>query len=227
MRNLKRGAALAAAVFFTVSNISVLIFRWLPVPVTPLMLLRLPEQLFSDKSVRLQYRWVPAEEISMNMPWAVMASEDQLFMEHHGFDFKSIKLALQHNSGKSRRTLGASTISQQTARNVFLWQGRNWVRKGLEAYFTLLIELYWSKERILEVYLNVIEMGNGIYGAEAAAQHYYKHSAQKLSMNEAALIASVLPNPRKWNPAKPVPYVFMRQRKILAQMRNIEQPYWW
>ena len=148
-------------------------------------------------------------------------------MEHHGFDFKSIKLALQHNSGKSRRTLGASTISQQTARNVFLWQGRNWVRKGLEAYFTLLIELYWSKERILEVYLNVIEMGNGIYGAEAAAQHYYKHSAQKLSMNEAALIASVLPNPRKWNPAKPVPYVFMRQRKILAQMRNIEQPYWW
>ncbi len=191
------------------------------------MLIRMAENVTGPRNVKLQYQWIPAGKMASNMPWAVMASEDQLFMEHHGFDFKSIKAAVNANKKRTNKTLGASTISQQCARNVFLWQGRNWIRKGLEAYFTILIEFWWSKERIMEVYLNVIEMGDGIYGAEAASQSFFKHSANRLSMNEAALIAAVLPGPRKWSPKRPSPYVFKRQRQITRQMKLIERPYWW
>ena len=153
------------------------------------------------------------------MPLAVLCSEDQLFMEHNGFDMKAIEKALEYNDKKKGKKLrGGSTISQQTAKNVFLWQGRSWLRKGLEAYFTLLIEVMWSKERIMEVYLNVIEMGDGIYGTEAAAQEYFQKSAAKLTASQAALIAAVLPNPRKWSPANPTGYIKKKQQWILRQM---------
>lgn len=158
--------------------------------------------------------------ISKNMPQAVVAAEDQKFMDHNGFDWEAMKKAWENNK-KGKRIKGASTISQQTAKNVFLWPGRNLIRKGLEAYFTFLIETIWSKERIMEVYLNVIEMGEGVYGIEAAAQTNFKKSAAKLNRNESALIAAVLPNPRRWSPARPTPYIQGRQVWILRQMNNI------
>lgn len=226
-RDWKRRVLLFFMVFITVSNLSVIAFRWLPIPVTPLMLLRIKENILDGKAPKLDYRWVPAEQISTNMAWAVLASEDQKFTNHNGFDFEHIKYAFQHNSHNTKKVFGASTISQQTAKNVFLWLGRNWFRKGLEADFTVLIELYWSKARILEVYLNVIEMGDGIYGAEAASQTYFKHGANKITMREAALIAAVLPNPRRWNAGKPTDFVFKRQRKVINIMRHLRQPWWW
>lgn len=160
------------------------------------------------------------DQISPNLVQAVVASEDNRFMDHFGFDFDAIEKARIHNE-HSRRKHGASTITQQTAKNVFLWQGRTWVRKGFEAYFTLLIEIFWSKERIMEVYLNVIEMGPGIYGAEAASQKYFGHSAKNLTRAEAALIAAALPDPLKRNPARPSPYLRKRQEQILRNMSNI------
>ncbi len=159
--------------------------------------------------------------MSPNIRLAVMASEDQLFPDHNGFDIKSIKKALETNK-KSKRIRGASTISQQVAKNVFLWQGRSWFRKGLEVYFTFMIELFWSKERILEMYLNVAEMGKGIFGVEAAARSYFKKSASKLTRTESARIAACLPNPKKYK-AEPVsPYVARRAAWILRQMNNLE-----
>ena len=157
------------------------------------------------------------DEISSWMPRAVVASEDGRFYEHHGFDFKEIQNAIDEGkAGKLQR--GASTISQQTAKNVFLWPGHSWVRKGLEAYFTVLIELFWSKERIMEVYLNSIEMGAGIYGVEAASQHYFGCTAKKLSKPRAALIALCLPSPLKRDPAHPSSYMRRRQRTIMRYM---------
>ena len=156
------------------------------------------------------------------MVQAVVASEDNLFMEHNGFSVKDIEKALKHNK-KGKRVHGGSTISQQTAKNVFLWPGRSWVRKGFEAYFTVLIEIFWSKERIMEVYLNVIETGDGIYGVERAANIYFNTSAQRLSRPQAVLIAVCLPNPRKFNPAKPSPYIQRRKNHILNLMEKIEK----
>ena len=154
------------------------------------------------------------------MMLAVIASEDQKFPLHDGFDIESIKDAIDEKlSGE--RTRGASTISQQTAKNVFLWPGRSWIRKGFEAYFTLLIEILWSKERILEVYLNVIEMGDGIYGAEAATQFYYGKTAESMSKRQAALLIAVLPNPRRWSPVKPTKYIYYKQRLILKNMQQL------
>jgi len=159
--------------------------------------------------------------MSPNIRLAVMASEDQLFPDHNGFDIKSIKKALAKNK-KSKRVRGASTISQQVAKNVFLWQGRSWFRKGMEVYFTFMIELLWSKQRILEVYLNVSEMGKGIFGIEAAAQTYFKKSAKKLTRTEAAMIAACLPNPKKYQVKPPSNYVNRRYPWILSQMNNLE-----
>ena len=205
--------------FIAISFLSVIIFRFIPVPFTPLMIIRCTEQVTNGEKLKLKKDWVSIDEISPNLQLSVVCSEDQNFINHSGFDFEAIQKALKHNE-KSKRKRGASTISQQTAKNVFLWPGRSWIRKGFEVYFTALIELLWNKERIMEVYLNVIEMGNGIYGAEAAAQNHFKKHATKFSMREAALIAAVLPNPRKWSPAKPNGYIIRRQNFIMQQMIN-------
>ncbi|MFC0262878.1 monofunctional biosynthetic peptidoglycan transglycosylase [Fontibacter flavus] len=207
--------------FFILSIGFTIIYRFIPVPITPLMVIRLYEQAVDEKKeLRLYKDWVSMKHISKNVPQAVVAAEDQKFLDHNGFDWEAMKKAWENNK-KGKRVKGASTISQQTAKNVFLWPGRNLVRKGLEAYFTFLIETIWSKERIMEVYLNVIEMGEGVYGIEAAAQTNFKKSAAKLNRNESALIAAVLPNPRRWSPARPTPYIQGRQVWILRQMNNI------
>lgn len=207
--------------FFGLSIAMVIIYRFVPVPITPLMVIRVFEQAFDpDKDVRLSKDWVSISNISKNAPQAVIASEDQKFLTHKGFDMEAMEKAWENNK-KGKRIKGASTITQQTVKNVFLWPSRSYLRKGLEAYFTVLVELIWSKERIIEVYLNVIEMGDGIYGIEAASQAYYKKPAQKLSRSQAAMIAAVLPNPLRWTPTKPTKYIMGRQSWILRQMNNL------
>lgn len=209
--------------FFILSIGFTVLYRFLPVPITPLMVIRLWEQAFDEKKeMRLYKDWVSISKISKNVPQAVIAAEDQKFMEHNGFDIEAMKKAWENNQ-KGKRVKGGSTITQQTAKNVFLSPSRNLIRKGLEAYFTFLMELIWSKERIMEVYLNVIEMGEGIYGIEAAAQTYFNKPAAKLSRQEAALIAAVLPNPRRWSPSRPTAYISGRQAWILRQMNNLNQ----
>jgi monofunctional biosynthetic peptidoglycan transglycosylase len=185
------------------------------------MLMRCGAYFIDDKPVILKYKWKSKEKISHNLQLAVVAAEDQKFYEHAGFDVEAIKKAIKYNESHNK-TKGGSTISQQCAKNVFLWQGRNWLRKGLEVYFTALIELFWSKERILEVSLNVVEMGIGVYGAEAAAKYYYNKTAAELTKKEAALLAAILPNPRKWDVRKPTNYIIKRQNWILKQMNNLE-----
>jgi monofunctional glycosyltransferase len=211
---------LLVLVFISWSIILVILFRFVPPPITPLMGIRFFEQLVdSKKEVRFKKDWESLENISPNLSLAVMASEDQLFLDHFGFDFEAIKKAYKHNSRKKTKvTRGASTISQQVAKNVFLWPGRSWLRKGFEVYFTFLIEVCWSKERIMEVYLNIIEMGNGIYGAEAASEYYFNKPASKLNRDQAALIAAVLPNPLRWSPVKPTPYILKRKEWIKRNM---------
>lgn len=208
--------------FFILSIGLTVVYRFVPVFITPLMVIRLVEQSEDEKrEMKLEKTWVPIGEISKHMAQAVVASEDQKFLEHSGFDMEAIQEALKDNeSGKRLR--GGSTISNQTAKNVFLWPGRNYLRKGLEAYFTVLIELIWSKERILEVYLNVIEVGDGIYGVEAAAQKFYQKPAANLSRNQAAMIAAILPNPLLWSPARPTAYNYKRQAWILRNMNNLK-----
>lgn len=208
--------------FFGLSVGLVILYRFVPVPITPLMVIRLFEQAVdSEKEMRLYKDWEPIESISRHAPQAVVAAEDQKFLDHHGFDLEAMEKAWENNK-KGKRIKGASTITQQTVKNVFLWPSRSYIRKGLEAYFTVLVELIWTKERILEVYLNVIEMGEGIYGIEAAAQTFFKKPAANLTRGQAALIAAVLPNPRRWNPAKPTAYIKGRQTWILRQMNNLE-----
>ena len=210
--------------FIGLSVITTLLYRFIPPPVTPLMLIRLVEQTFSADKVRLKKDWKSIDNISPKMAQAVIASEDQKFAEHFGFDFDAIEKAMKNNEKKRKKNIkGGSTISQQTAKNVFLWPGRSWVRKGLEAYFTVLIELLWNKERIMEVYLNEIEMGNGIYGAEAAAQFYFKKPASALTASQCALIAACLPNPRRWSPVKSNSYIQRKQSWILRNMGNLGQ----
>lgn len=196
--------------FFGLSVFMTLCYRWINPPVTPLMLIR---AIKDGESIRKD--WVPIEDISYYMISAAIASEDNNFLGHKGFDFGAIQKAVDLNK-KGKRKRGASTISQQTAKNVFLWPGRSWVRKGLEVYFTFLIETFWPKERIMEVYLNVIEMGPGIYGSEAAAQHYFHIPATKLTKRQASLITACYPNPRKRNPAKPTSYINQRAYQIAA-----------
>ncbi|SHM33004.1 monofunctional biosynthetic peptidoglycan transglycosylase [Cyclobacterium lianum] len=176
--------------------------------------------LNTERNVRFEKDWVRIENISPHLYRAVIAAEDQKFLKHQGFDWEAIQKALEGNRS-GQRLKGGSTISNQTAKNVFLWPNRNWLRKGLEAYFTFLIEFFWSKERIMEVYLNVIEMGDGIYGAEAAAQVYFGKPAAQLSRQESALIAAVLPNPLRWRPDKPTNYIRGRQGWILRNMNNL------
>ena len=198
----------------------VLVYRFINPPITLLMIQRNMERSGEGKASRMEKEWVDFEDISDNMKRAALSAEDQLFLKHLGFDIKAIEKAFETNK-KGKRIKGGSTISQQTAKNVFLWPGRSWIRKGFEAYFTLLIEILWSKERILEVYLNVIEMGDGIYGAEAAAQSYFGKSCKKLTRSQSALIAACFPNPRKWTPNNPTRYIKHRQYLIMRNMRRL------
>jgi len=204
--------------FFIVSIVSVIAFRWVPIYITPLMVIRMAEKKLDGKEVVFEKTWKPLEEISPHLQLAVVCSEDQNYLKHNGFDYGAIEKAIKHNKTNKRKR-GASTISQQTAKNVFLWPSRSWIRKGFEVYFTFLIELFWSKERIMEVYLNVIEMGDGVYGAEAAAKKNFKTSAIKLSKYQAAAISSTLPNPRKFSAKKPSAYINKRINWTLQQMR--------
>ncbi|HOD09613.1 MAG TPA: monofunctional biosynthetic peptidoglycan transglycosylase [Flavobacterium sp.] len=206
--------------FIGLSILSVIIFKWVPVPITPLMITRAVENKLEGKDALLTHDWEPIENISPNLQKAVIASEDGNFLKHNGFDFKAMQKAFKNNQ-KGKRLKGGSTISQQTAKNVFLWQGRSYLRKGLEAYFTVLIELIWGKERIMEVYLNSIEMGNGVYGAESAARHWYRKSAVDLTKQEAAGIAAILPNPRKYKATNSSSYINRRKDKIVRVMRQI------
>jgi monofunctional biosynthetic peptidoglycan transglycosylase len=218
---------LKVLLWFFVSTIGVvIIYRFLPPPVTPLMVIRVFEQAFDEKrEVRLMKDWVSLDEMSPSMPLAVITSEDQKFEEHYGFDLEAIEKAQKYNERHNgKKVKGASTISQQTAKNVFLWPARSYLRKGLEVYFTFLIEILWSKERIMEVYLNVIEMGDGIYGAEAASQQYYNRPVSKINNSQAALIAACLPNPIRWSPARPTPYIKRKQAWIVRHMRMAEKP---
>lgn len=182
------------------------------------MLSRALEQKIDGREVKTSKEWVPLEEISPHLQLAVVCTEDQNFLKHHGLDFGAIKKALDNKDGRKRRR-GASTISQQVAKNMFLWNGRSYLRKGLEAFFAVLIDLFWSKERIMEVYLNIIEMGDGVYGAEAASKIYFGKSAKHLTKREAATIASILPSPRRYSAKKPGPYVRGRIDWTLQQMR--------
>ena len=209
-------------VFFFGSSIAmVLFYRFAPVYVTPLMVIRAVHPVGSERQQERerhwQHDWVSLSEMSSWMPKAVVASEDGNFYRHHGFDTAAIKQAIKERQ-EGKRERGASTISQQTAKNVFLWSGHSWIRKGLEAYFTVLIELIWPKDRILEVYLNSIEMGGGIYGVEAAARHYFNRDASQLSKRQCALIAVSLPSPLKRNPANPSGYLSRRASTIMKYM---------
>lgn len=206
--------------FFSTTILAVVAYRFVPVYLTPLMLIRCFQQVAEGKSLAMHHHWVSLDRISPHLPVAVMASEDSHFLSHHGFDFDAIQSAAKNNA-RGGKVHGASTISQQTAKNVFLWPGRSWTRKGFEVYFTFLIEMMWSKQRIMEVYLNSIEMGEGIYGADAVAEYHFDKEAKDLFRGECALIAATLPNPRKFNSASPSSYMKKRQRQIEHEMRFI------
>ena len=209
---------------FIASIVSVIFFRFVPPPFTPLMLIRCVEQKLHGKEVRMTKDWESLDHISKNYVMAVIASEDQNFYNHYGFDFNAIQKAFKNNSKKKVKIKGASTISQQTAKNLFLWPGRSWVRKGLEVYFTFLLEVFWSKKRIMEVYLNIAEMGDGIYGVEAASKFYFSKTALQVPAPQAALVAATLPNPRKWKPNHPTGYIYARQSWILRNMKRLAYP---
>ena len=206
--------------FFGVSLFFVVLFKFVPVPFTPLMVIRAIENKRAGKELRFSHDWEPIENLSVNLQKAVIASEDGTFLIHNGFDFKAMQKAYKGNE-RGRRIKGGSTISQQTAKNVFLWQGRSYLRKGLEAYFTVLIEFIWGKERIMEVYLNSIEMGDGVYGAQAATQHWYRKDANSLTPIQAAGIAAILPSPRKYKATSSSSYINNRKSKIVRLMRTV------
>ena len=217
LQKIKKFIFKVIIVFFVVSIFSTIVFRWVPIPFTPLMILRNIEQWSVGKSATFEHKWVSMDKISPNLVKAVIVSEDQKFMEHFGFDMEAMEKAYEGNK-KGKKIKGGSTITQQTAKNVFLWPQRSYVRKAFEVYFSFLIEVFWSKERILEVYLNSIEMGNGVYGAEAASQHWFRKAASKLTTYEAASIAAILPNPRKYKAIRSSHYVERRKTWIVRQM---------
>ncbi len=210
----------AVLILFCSSLLAVVAYRYVPVYYTPLMFIRAFEQVRAGEAVKVNHDWVPLSRIAQPLVQAVVASEDNLFPQHNGFDMDQIQKAMEE-AEKGIRVRGGSTISQQTAKNVFLWPGKNYIRKGLEAYFTLLIEWIWGKERIMEVYLNSIEMGKGIYGAEAVARAHFGKQAFELTRQDAALIAATLPNPVRYNSAHPSPYVLKRQGQILSLMGKL------
>ncbi len=228
-RRLVRWLAIVVVAAFVISALPVVVMRWLDPWYSAFMLdAALDARLAGKDQYRTDYRWVDLEQISAHAAVAVIAAEDQFFPFHAGFDFQSIREAIRHNekqaTRKRPRIRGASTISQQVAKNLFLWSGRGYVRKGLEAYFTLLIELTWPKERILEVYLNIAQFGDGIYGVEAASRRFFRKSAAQLTPAEAATLAAVLPNPITFKVNAPSTYVINRRDWILAQMRGLGGP---
>jgi len=189
------------------------------------MLIRSVEYITEGKSPRIDKHWRSYDKVSKKVYRAVISAEDARFMQHRGFDWKAIEAAQQYNERMEGRKLrGASTISQQTAKNTFLWPARSWVRKGLEAYFTVLIEAVWGKQRILEVYVNVIEWGEGIYGIQAASQYYFNKNADELTTREAALLAAIIPNPRRWSASNPTPYIERRANWIMGRMNSVAIP---
>ncbi len=206
--------------FFLSTILAVLLYRFIPVYVTPLMVIRSVQQVLAGEKPTCKHTWVSFDKISPHLPMAVIASEDNRFAQHNGFDFIEIEKAMKENE-KRKRKRGASTISQQTAKNVFLWPQSSWVRKGFEVYFTFLVELCWPKERVMEVYLNSIEMGKGIYGAQATAKYKFNTTAAKLSREQCALIAATLPNPIRFDSARPSPYIRKRQGQILRLMNLV------
>lgn len=208
--------------FFTSTILLVVILKYIPVYITPLMIIRAVEQMVDGKEPVIKHHWVPLEKMTHHLPQAVMASEDNLFLKHKGFDLEQIQKA-QIEAQEGKRQRGASTISQQTARNVFLWQKRSWLRKGLEAYFTFLIEQIWGKERIMEVYLNSIEMGKGIYGADAVARTNFNTTPDRLTKDQCAYIAVSLPNPLERDSAHPTAKMRKMHRTILKRMNQIDQ----
>jgi monofunctional biosynthetic peptidoglycan transglycosylase len=206
--------------FLAISIGLVVFYKFVPVPITSTMISRKIEAIAEGKDSEIYYDWVSYENISKEAPLAVVAAEDQLYPDHFGFDFESMGNAFNRNF-KGKKLRGASTLSQQVAKNVFLWQSRSYIRKALEAYFTVLIELIWGKERILEVYLNVAEMGSMTFGIEEASKRYFGTSAKNINRLQAARIAAVLPSPIKWSAAKPGPYVNRRTAHIVRQMRAL------
>ena len=220
-KNISRFILKIILLLFIITTSWVLLYRFVNPPITPLMVIRYLES--GGKSRRILKTWKDYDSISENMALAVVASEDQKFFEHHGFDLTAIRAAAINNISDDR-IKGASTITQQVAKNVFLWPKRSWLRKGAEAYFTVLIETFWSKKRILEVYLNVVELGKGIYGAETASRTYFGKPASKLTKDEAALLAAILPSPRIMSPINPSSYVNKRRQWIREQMDHIGNP---
>jgi len=220
LRRLLQRLLLLALGLLALSVALVLVLRWVPPPGTALMVERKVQAWRDGEALELQRRWLPWEQLPDNLKMAVIAAEDQRFAEHWGFDLPAIRDALEHNRrGGSLR--GASTLSQQVAKNLFLWSGRSWVRKGLEVWFTLLLETLWPKQRILEVYLNSVEWGNGVFGAEAAARHHFRVPAARLSNRQASLLAATLPNPRRWSAGRPSGYIDGRAFWIRQQMRQL------
>lgn len=203
--------------FVSITVTWVVLLRFVNPPITWLMIQRGFERKSDGKEWKITKKWIHYEDLSDNLKRAAITGEDARFMEHWGLDRQAIAEAYQRNKNGGRLR-GGSTISQQTAKNVFLWPRRSWIRKGFETYFTLLIELFWGKKRILEVYLNVIETGDGLYGAEAAAQHYYGKSAKSLTKRQAALLIAVLPNPRRWSPAKPTAFINRKANTIVRYL---------
>ncbi len=207
------------------SILIVVVYRFVPVPITPLMLIRIAEGALQGRWVGIDKDWVSYDEISPNVFRAVMSGEDGKFLRHGGIDWEAVEKARKRNEqAKGKKVYGASTITMQTAKNAFLIPVRSYIRKALEAYFTYMIEFVWGKKRILEVYVNIIEMGDGIYGVEAASRAYFGKSAKNLSPQEAALIAAVLPNPRRWSPAKPTGYIQKRASFIQGRMAGMPLP---
>lgn len=206
--------------FIGITVFWVISLRFINPPVTFLMFQRGVERKIDGKEWKIEKDWIDFEDLSDNLKKAAIAGEDVNFLRHWGFDFKAMENAFEKNQN-SKRVIGGSTISQQTAKNVFLWPGRSYIRKAFEVYFTGLIELLWNKERILEVYLNVIETGDGLYGAEAASRNYFHKSAVSMTKQQAALLVAVFPNPRRWSPAKPTSYIYRKQNLILRNMRRL------
>nr|WP_298377368.1 monofunctional biosynthetic peptidoglycan transglycosylase [uncultured Halomonas sp.] len=219
-RRLLRYTLIAIVGFVALSVLLVMIFRVVPVFGSMVMVERKVQSWISGESLNIRQDWASWSNLSDQAKIAVIAAEDQKFPSHHGFDLGQLRKAVSAwRSGNSLR--GASTISQQTAKNLFLWTGRNWLRKGLEAWFTLLIELLWPKERILEVYLNIVEWDSGVFGLEAAARHYFGVSGANLSASQASYLAAILPNPRQWSASNPSPYIQQRSQWIRRQMRQL------
>lgn len=221
VKRIVRWIGWSVVIWVAASLAGVLFYKWVPVYYTPLMIIRGFEQKADGREWTIHHQWVSLRYINPALQQAVVASEDNLFAEHNGFDVKQMEIALRESREQGKPLRGASTITQQTARNVFLWQGGGWLRKGMEAWFTVLIELMWSKQRIMEVYLNSIEMGDGIYGAEAVAQMNFGKSARNLSRSECALVAATLPDPLHRDSANPTPQLLRRRQHVLKMMRLI------